>query len=220
MFLFLAIFCSKRKKEEIRKEREIDIFRFFFLLSIVFKLISNRYFCLTRISNKEKKMNGYCMDLIGLIKQIEKGPQTSRTIEKRKVKVIKSWTKVEDELLKKGIEKYGINNWGMVAELIPRRTKKQCKERYYNHLDPNIVRKPWTEEEDQLMLFYRSRFGNKWSKIKKYLPGRTANHIKNRFFSHFADKIEFEEQQRRKVPSVFVPSNTEYTIILNSPRFY
>ena len=105
-------------------------------------------------------------------------------------------------------------------------------------MDPNIIRKPWTEEEDQLMLKYRKQFGNKWSEIKNYIPGRTANQIKNRFFSHFAESLNVEEKKNLKklsksdsersnennqynqIGSVFVPSNIEYFVIQNSPRYY
>ena len=165
------------------------------------------------------------IDLYGLIQQLQSNPPTPRTPRTprtgdKKQKVIKPWTKSEDETLKKTVETYGMNNWMTVAQQFPGRKPKQCKERYLNHLDPNITRKPWTEEEDQIMLKYREIYGNKWSEIKNFLPGRTANQIKNRFFSHFAEKLSMEGKKVKMLNSVFVPSTTEFSVIEDSPRFY
>ena len=49
------------------------------------------------------------------------------------------WRPEEDELLRQLVAE-GRKNWGQVATRIPGRTSKQCRERWYNHLDPNIVR--------------------------------------------------------------------------------
>ena len=182
-------------------------------------------------------MNISEIELRGLIESLQNTPRTPQTprTEIKKSKNIIPWSKTEDEQLRKGVEKYGIDNWEIIAESFPQRTKKQCKERYHNHLDPNITRKAWTEEEDNLMLMYRQQFGNKWSEITKYIPGRTANQIKNRFFSHFAEHMDENERKLKKkkgcssdsngstglsIQSVFVPSNTEYSVIQNSPRYY
>ncbi|EDR22118.1 r2r3-MYB transcription factor, putative [Entamoeba dispar SAW760] len=142
------------------------------------------------------------------------------TVHKKKSKIVLSWTKEEDVLLQNAIQLYGINNWDLVDECVPGRTKKQCKDRYYNRFDPNIIRKPWSYEEDQILLKYRNVYGNKWTEIRKYLPGRTANQIKNRFFSHFADLVENQPTQQIQIHSVFIPVNSGFTVIVNSPIFY
>jgi hypothetical protein len=49
------------------------------------------------------------------------------------------WRPEEDDLLKQLVAE-GRKNWGQVASRIPGRTSKQCRERWYNHLDPSIVR--------------------------------------------------------------------------------
>jgi len=50
-----------------------------------------------------------------------------------------------------------------------------------NFLNPEIKKDPFIIEEDILLLETRLSLGNKWSKIRKRLPGRTENNVKNRF---------------------------------------
>jgi hypothetical protein len=48
-------------------------------------------------------------------------------------------------------------------------------------LNPEIKKDPFILEEDILLLETRLSLGNKWSEIRKRLPGRTENNVKNRF---------------------------------------
>ncbi len=62
------------------------------------------------------------------------------------------WTKEEDETLMQMVEKYGPRNWSAIAEHLPGRIGKQCRERWHNHLNPDIKKERWTEEEDQAII--------------------------------------------------------------------
>ncbi|KAI9919043.1 hypothetical protein PsorP6_012227 [Peronosclerospora sorghi] len=92
------------------------------------------------------------------------------------------WRPDEDELLKELVAE-GRKNWGQVATRIPGRTSKQCRERWYNHLDPSIIRGEYTHEEDQIILDAQARLGNRWSAIAAMLPGRTEDAVKIRWKS-------------------------------------
>ena len=102
-------------------------------------------------------------------------------------KIVHPWKPEEDELLLQAVEEFGIKRWHLVAQRIPNRSRKQCRERYCNHLDPEIVKIPWSSQEDEILKQAKLEFGNKWTLIKQRLPGRTANQVKNRYFSKFSD---------------------------------
>merc|ERR1712072_1613324 len=90
----------------------------------------------------------------------------------------------EDDMLRQMVEALAeggtINSWAAVAERIEGRTSKQCRERWFNHLDPNIKRGNYTAEEDQIILAQQKKIGNRWSLISAMLPGRTEDAVKIR----------------------------------------
>ena len=72
-------------------------------------------------------------------------------------------------------------NWGIVSQGIGGRTAKQCRERWVNNLDPDIVKGDWTPDEDRKILEMYEQIGARWARIAKELPGRTENSTKIRW---------------------------------------
>ena len=54
-----------------------------------------------------------------------------------------SWTPTEDTILREKRAAFG-RKWSKIAEYLPGRSGKQCRERYINHLNPNLKRGEWT----------------------------------------------------------------------------
>ena len=96
---------------------------------------------------------------------------------------------LEDQTILKRVAQFGAKNWDLIASVIPERTGRQCRERYYNYLSPEITNSPWTPEEDQILIQEVQISGSSWSKIAPKFPGRSPNNIKNRWYKVLSKRL-------------------------------
>ncbi|KAI3512906.1 hypothetical protein L1887_20228 [Cichorium endivia] len=126
------------------------------------------------------------------------------------------WTKEEDRVLKHLVEKHGGRKWSYIAQMLKGRIGKQCRERWHNHLKPNIKKDFWTEEEDKILIATHVEIGNKWSEIAKKLPGRTENSIKNHW--NATKRRQYTKRKCRSKWPKPSPILQNYITSLNLPR--
>jgi hypothetical protein len=112
------------------------------------------------------------------------------------------WNNDEDQKLLQAIRNAKLNDddnilpWPKIAAQVPKRTSKQCRERWYNHLDPGIIRGPFSQEEIEKIYDMQEKIGNKWSRIADKLPGRTPNQVKN--YWHSKERMEKKKKRDQR----------------------
>lgn len=85
------------------------------------------------------------------------------------------WSLDEDLTLSIALKIYVKNKWAKISGHIPFRTDIQCRERYCNILDPNLIGVQWNESEDLKLVRLVEEYGSKWSLIAKEFGDRTDN---------------------------------------------
>jgi hypothetical protein len=116
----------------------------------------------------------------------------------------------EDEALVSAVSRWGACNWQHIAQQIPGRTARQCRDRFANYLAPSLTQDPWAWAEDRIILDRFNQIGPHWSQIAHFLPGRSANAIKNRWYTYLHNNVELRAKaDRRCAISIEIPLQSE-----------
>lgn len=107
------------------------------------------------------------------------------------------FSKDEDEKLKELVNQYG-TNWNIVSEKMENRNQRQCKERWTHYLSPNVIMKPWTNDEDEFLKKKLLELGPKWVKLSSFFPNRTDIQLKNRWFVLMRKECKHKTKTGRK----------------------
>jgi len=82
-----------------------------------------------------------------------------------------AFSEVEDQVIVDMVGA-GVTKWSVIARKLENRVGKQCRERWFNHLDPQLKKTPWTAEEDEQLITSQAKIGNSWTRISLEIPGR------------------------------------------------
>jgi Myb-like DNA-binding domain len=75
--------------------------------------------------------------------------------------------------------------WSELADQLPGRVGKQIRDRWINHLNPDINHLPFSRDDDMLLWTAHTQVGKKWVEIAAsfFKSSRSENQLKNRWHS-------------------------------------
>ncbi|TKY48447.1 Transcription factor MYB48 [Spatholobus suberectus] len=124
------------------------------------------------------------------------------------------WTEQEDFKLVSFVGLFGDRRWDFIAKVSGlNRTGKSCRLRWVNYLHPGLKRGKMTTQEERLVLELHSKWGNRWSRIARKLPGRTDNEIKNYWRTLMRKKAQDKKRGEAASPA---PSSVHSSISSNN----
>ncbi|CAK60262.1 unnamed protein product (macronuclear) [Paramecium tetraurelia] len=134
------------------------------------------------VYQKESKSKRNVIDQTEMILQNQKTKLKRNKICINK-KVRKTWTAQEDQQLQRSIQQYG-SNWVQIAASMVNRNPSQCTQRW-KRIKPQALRKrkPFSVEEDQLILQLVTKYRQNWGKIAQMFPERTNKQIRERYIN-------------------------------------
>ncbi|KAK2423410.1 transcription factor MYB59 [Trifolium repens] len=126
------------------------------------------------------------------------------------------WTEQEDYKLAYFVGLFGDRRWDFIAKVSGlSRSGKSCRLRWVNYLHPDLKRGKMTLQEERLVMDLHSKWGNRWSRIARKLPGRTDNEIKNYWRTHMR-KMRAQMKKHSTISSPDQSSSCQSSIFSNN----
>ena len=110
------------------------------------------------------------------------------------------WSEEENKLLLNWVSLNGECQWNKCSQIIKGRNAKQCREHWYEFLNPNLTKGNWTLEEDLLIMVFYQKYNGRWKNIIPIFEKRSENSIKNRFYSELRKISSKYENNLTKEP--------------------
>lgn len=87
----------------------------------------------------------------------------------------------EDANLRRLVDQYGTDSWFEVSQEMVRRSARQCRERWRVLTTRELSLRPWTEDEDKLLIQKYFELGPKWQIMESFFTDRNSLSLKNRW---------------------------------------
>lgn len=89
-----------------------------------------------------------------------------------------------------------------------------------NHLDPELKKGEWTDDEEAILIAMHEVHGNRWANISKQLRGRSDNDVKNHWYSTIQRKFQqhgkevcFQKKKRENKEKAYFAACDFYIVI-------
>ncbi|XP_047493765.1 uncharacterized protein LOC125042255 isoform X2 [Penaeus chinensis] len=125
------------------------------------------------------------------------------------------FTVEEDFILIKGLHMFGLN-FSNIAHFMPGRSYAQVRDRYKRTILPNLTYKPWTREEDEILIQECQVGARNWRKMILQLPMRNACQIRVRY--HILQEWQTLTDSNLPPPPLFPVSTTTDAEMINKIR--
>ena len=105
------------------------------------------------------------------------------------------FTYKQDLRLKRCVKEYGMHNWDKVAQKMKHFTAQECEARYNHIINGDLVKRPWTLEEDRTIKKMVETYGTRWHYFIHCFSDRSINDIKNRYYRYVRNRdLDFQEE--------------------------
>jgi myb proto-oncogene protein len=131
-------------------------------------------------------------------------PQATQKMKfrKKRSRSIK-WTLEDDNLLTELATSFydQPKKWNIIAKSFQNKTPAECRHRYRT-IQPGIVKGPWTEDEDKLLISLVETHGRKWSIISEIMHSRSGKQVRERYLNNLdpnLNKKKFSQEEDAQI---------------------
>ncbi|XP_034468742.1 transcriptional activator Myb-like isoform X14 [Hippoglossus hippoglossus] len=105
---------------------------------------------------------------------------------------LQKWTKDEDKKLQTLVKEFGSKSWSLVSlHFKGQRSDVDCQQRWKQIKNPEMVKGPWTQEEDDKVIKLVHKYGVKhWSLIAKHMCSRNGKQCRERWHNHLSPIVK------------------------------